>query len=164
MDVLADYSFLLYLFLALFLLFFRKRRKVASMSQSKKDSDEGQPLGKKVSWEELMRELKRQTEMEGDIGPIDDTLTEVFPAQEIISDKTVAIENEGDAVDEVKVVVELQESKEEQNSVLLQDKRKLVDEEQDGIADSNAAWAFNSLEDAKRAFVYSEILRPKFND
>lgn len=163
MDILADYSFLFYLFLMLLLFVFRKRKKVLAKTQDKSESD-GEPLGKRVSWEELMRELKRQTELEGDNAPSDDTLAEVFPVQEISFDKTVSDDNKGTATNEVNLTVEVQDQKEDKKNVLLQDKRKFIVEGQENSTNSNTTWAFDSLDDVKRAFVYSEILKPKFND
>lgn len=162
MDILADYSFLFYLLLMLLLFVFRKRKKVVAKTPEKSRSDNAQPLGKKVSWEELMRELKRQTELEGDNAQPDDTLTEVFPVQEM--PQTVSDDNKETAINEVALTVEVQDQKEDKKNVLLQDKRKLVAEGQDNSTNSNTTWTFDSLDDVKRAFVYSEILKPKFND
>lgn len=161
MDILADYSFLFYLFLMLLLFVFRKRKKVLAKTQDKSESD-GEPLGKRVSWEELMRELKRQTELEGDNAQPDDTLTEVFPVQEM--PQTVSDGNKETATNEVNLTVEVQDQKEDKKNVLLQDKRKFIVEGQENSTNSNTTWAFDSLDDVKRAFVYSEILKPKFND
>lgn len=162
MDILADYSFLFYLLLMLLLFVFRKRKKVVAKTPEKSRSDNAQPLDKKASWEELMRELKRQTELGGDDAPLDDTLTEVFPVQEM--PQTVSDGNKETAINEVALTVEVQDQKEDKKNVLLQDKRKLVAEGQDNSTNSNTTWTFDSLDDVKRAFVYSEILKPKFND
>lgn len=164
MDVLLDYAFWFYLLLMV-LLFLGKRKKAARMAQKKKESSEDQASSRKVSWEELMRELKRQTEVAKNDAPVDDTFTEVFPVQELVTDETVPVDETVSNRSKSDEKVEVPVSEEERKDTLLQSRRKSVAEGQDDVVmDANTTWTISTLEDAKRAFVYSEILKPKFND
>ena len=164
MDVLLDYAFWFYLLLMV-LLFLGKRKKAARMAQKKKESSEDQASSRKVSWEELMRELRRQTEVAKNDAPVDDTFTEVFPVQELVTDETVPVDETVSNRSESDEKVEVPVSEEERKDTLLQSRRKSVAEGQDDVVmDANTTWTISTLEDAKRAFVYSEILKPKFND